>query len=139
VLAGVKRVLVGRLDRGADLLRGIREAVERSGIRSGIVMLLGALGTVRVGYYDPSTKEYSIVEASGNFEVTSGVGNVSVREDGDLVVHLHITAQDRSGRVVAGHVMEGCIVSVTVEYAVLELDAQLTRRYDEETGLYLLT
>ena len=138
IVGNVKRVLMGRLNKGVDLYQGLMNVLKTNNISSGVLWVLGALDRVRLGYYDLDKKVYKEVVHEGLMELTASVGNVSMKEDGEMVIHLHIVAQDEEGKTLSGHVFEGTRVGVTVEYIIFEVDAQLYRVRDDETGLYLL-
>jgi len=58
------------------------------------------------------------------------VGTLS--QDGS---HLHITLSDEEGNCIGGHVKEGCLVYVTAEIVIVELDGvNFSREFDKETG-----
>ena len=133
----VEKVFIGRLNRGSDVLKELTRIVEENRIKSGAVILIGALDRVNVGYYNEETKSYDSFTGEGFYELVSGVGNISWR-DGKPVVHIHIAASSHEGDVKMGHLLEGTITSLTVEYVILAFDFIVERKYDEETGLALL-
>ena len=133
----VKRILIGRLSEGDDLLKSLTEVVKKNGIKAGVIMLLGALKKVRVGYYNRELGEYEVREASGFFELTSCIGNISYY-NGNPVIHIHMVAASKDGSVYSGHVLEGNIVDATVEYMIFDLEGALYRVYDETIKLKLL-
>ncbi len=134
---GIERVFVGRLERGTDVLKELTRIVEREGIRSGAIFLIGSLDRVNVGFFDESRGEYLSVSGEGFYELVSGVGNISWM-DGKPVVHIHISASRHDGDLKLGHLLEGNIASLTVEYVIFAFDFDLGRKFDEKTGLNLL-
>jgi hypothetical protein len=137
-VGSVNRIIIGRLNRGEDLYEGLMDVLKTNNVSSGALWVLGAIDRVKLGYYDIEERSYKEVAHEGMMELTSGIGNISLRDDGELVIHLHIVAQDEDGNTFSGHVLRGTRVGVTVEYIIMEIDGQLYRAYDEETGLYLL-
>jgi len=136
-LGNVERVIIGRLSRGQDVLRELTEIVRRNGVKSGAVMLIGSLDRVRVGFFNEETGTYDYREAEGFYELVSGLGNVSWK-DSEPVVHIHIAASSHDGDYLMGHLLEGNIASLTVEYIILAFDFMVQRRYDPGTKLSLL-
>lgn len=134
----INRVLIGKIEKGKDLLKELHRIVREEEIKGGVVMVIGALSRVCVGYFDPDKKEYIKAIMEGIYELTSGLGNISISEDGKTIVHVHIVAQNYAGKTVSGHLLDGSIVGVTAEYAIFELSDEVKREYDDETGLYLL-
>jgi predicted DNA-binding protein with PD1-like motif len=134
----IGRIIIGKLAKGEDLYQGIINVLKRNNVTSGIVFVLGALDRVRVAYYNLEKKVYEERAHEGMVELTSGVGNIALNKDGELILHLHIVTQDESGNTFSGHVVLGNRVGVTVEYMILEIDTQLYREYDPKVGLQLL-
>ena len=133
----VLNVYFKRLKLNQDLIKELKKTAESLGIKSGVITAIGALKKVRVGVYGKEGR-YNIVEKEGFHELLSCMGNISVDEKGEVFIHAHILAVDREENFIGGHLLEGSIVDVTVEVAIIETDAKLVRAKDEETGLYLL-
>jgi len=50
-------------------------------------------------------------------------------------MHLHISISDSVGKVLGGHLLEGCMIHTTAEIVLLEsLDLKFTREEDAQTG-----
>ena len=131
----IKRVLIGRLETGEDLLASLTELVRKESISSGVINLIGALSHLKLGFFDPDTGKYDVLEREGLYELVSCVGNVSWK-DGEPVVHIHLVASTEE-EVVGGHVLDGCIVGPTVEFTILELDRKIYKKYFEDSKLNL--
>jgi predicted DNA-binding protein with PD1-like motif len=130
------RVIVIRLEPGEDILTSIEKIVEESKLLSGHLSLIGAVSRVHLGYFDVHQKVYKDFTIDEDLEVVSCVGNISRLKD-DYVVHAHVVASDVNGKCYAGHLMEGCTVSVTIEIVITEF-TEMSRARDETTGLNLL-
>jgi uncharacterized protein len=66
----------------------------------------------------------------GKFEIVSLVGAFS--EHGG---HYHISISDGQGRMLGGHLMEGCLIYTTAEIVIGVLpDVKFLREPDSETG-----
>lgn len=98
-----------RLLPGQDLKSEIVRFVSAQYINAGFVMTcVGSLQSARLRMANET-----ICDFKGPFEIVSLVGTLSA--DG---VHLHISLSDKEGRVVGGHVKEGCIVYTTAEVVI---------------------
>jgi hypothetical protein len=128
--------VMGRLGHGGDLLEELTRAAAEVGARAGVVRALGAVRTARLGYYDQSAREYRFFEVEGPHEITSLVGNVSVK-DGEVMVHAHVNLADEKGRVTGGHLAPGTVVFACEFVLQVFEGAEFTRELDEETGLPL--
>ena len=137
-LLGIKRVLFGSLKRGDDLYRGLLRVITDAGIKCGAIFVIGALDRINLGYSNLHSKSYDTVNIEGMFELTSGMGNITVDESGDVILHLHIVVQNAAGDTYAGHVLEGNRVGITAEYIILEFEGVVERRLDKEMGLKLV-
>jgi len=133
-----KDLLMGRLQRGDDLLEALTAAVQREGVRLGRVEALGAVEKARVGYYNQTTFAYEYLDLDRDLEILALVGNVSLR-DGQPMVHAHVTLGDGQGRAFGGHLAPGTRV-FACEFTVEVLEGgEFHRGHDEATGLPLWT
>ena len=132
----IGRTIFARLDENEDLLVAIKERAEQNKIRAGFFFLIGTVKKAVLGFYIDAN--YKPIQLSGPLEIVSCTGNVSVREDGELMVHAHIAVGNEEGNVFGGHVLPGCFVGVTGELALVETpDAKLRRVFKENLNLYL--
>ena len=134
----VKRVLVGRLRRGDDILEALGRLARDHGITVGWVQLLGAVERARLAFYDQGEQRYGDFTLDEPAEILTGTGNISRSAGSDApFVHLHLTLGDAQGRAWGGHVLEGTRV-FACEYGIWELEGPvLERAPDGETGLKL--
>jgi len=130
------RVVILRLEPGEDILKSIEKIVAEQNLQSGHLSLIGAVSKVHLGYYDLHEKVYKDFTIDEDLEVVSCTGNIS-RLNEDYVVHAHVVASDIDGKCYAGHLMEGCTVSVTIEIVITEF-TEMSRARDDATGLNLL-
>jgi len=130
------RVIVIRLEPGEDILKSIEKIVAESKLLSGHLSLIGAVSKVHLGYFNLEEMSYKDFTVDEDLEIVSCVGNISRLDEG-YVVHAHVVASDETGKCYAGHLMEGCTVSVTIEIVITEF-TEMTRARDERTGLNLL-
>ena len=120
-----------RLKPGSDLKSGIETAVSKYSIRAGfIATCVGGLEQVTVRMAGATPDSQDIRTITGNFEIVSLVGTVSVNG-----IHLHLSFSDKEGAVRGGHLKAGAIVSPTAEIIIgIVEDATFTREMDDETG-----
>jgi predicted DNA-binding protein with PD1-like motif len=130
------RVMLGRLERGDDVLNGLTEFCKRAGVQVGHVQALGAVERGGVGYFDHLEEVYHEVRFDEGMEIASLAGNIS-RKDGDTFLHCHAILADRQGRCFGGHLLEGN-VTFACEFVVTDLEGIAPERTpDESTGLAL--
>ena len=132
----VGEVLMGRLQRGDDLLGALTERAKAAGVRAGRLQALGAVEKARVGFYDQEAFEYGFLDLGEPLEILALIGNVSLR-DGEPMVHAHVTLGDARGRAFGGHLVLGTTV-FACEFTIEVLEgAEFHRARDEATGLPL--
>lgn len=134
--AGSGRILVGRLERGSDLVAELERICAERGIRAAWVSVIGAVSHAAYAYYEQTDHRYLELSSETHHEITGFVGNISLRE-GVPFLHAHATFADASGACVGGHLLHGITVFVA-EFTLRELTGvELVRTYDEEFGLAL--
>jgi len=131
----ISKTIVARLERGEDLYASLMKLVRENDIRNGCFQVMGALGRAKVGIFEGG--KYEWVSHEGPLEISSCVGNVSVKE-GEPFVHCHAVLNDHRGTLLGGHVAEGCIADPTAEVHVTVYEGELSRRYDDDTKLWIL-
>jgi len=129
------RAIFVRLSENEDLLEAITLRAKNSKITTGFFILIGVLKKAVVGFY--SQGKYQNIEIDGPLEILSCTGNVSLKEQ-EPFVHAHISVANEKGEAFGGHVLPGCIVSVTGELILIDApDVKLQRKLDKGTKLYL--
>jgi len=129
------KVVLARLYEDEDLLESITQQAKRSGIKTGFFILIGTLKRAKLGF--DREGQYQPIAVAGPLEITSCVGNVSIK-DGEAFTHAHITVSNDKGEAFGGHTLPGCIVAETGELVLIEAEGiKLQRRLDEKTKLYL--
>jgi predicted DNA-binding protein with PD1-like motif len=133
---GLQRVLLGRLDRGDDVLDGLTVSCKRNGVEVGHVEAVGAVERGGAGFIDHEAREYHEIRFDEGMEIASLVGNVS-RKDGETFLHCHVVLADSKGHCFGGHLLDGN-VAVACEFWIMVLKGAVPERtYDEATGLAL--
>jgi len=128
-------VIVLRLDPGEEVLAGLKEVAERESVRLASVSGLGAVNEIVVGVYDVANKHYNSNSFSGYFEITSLTGTIT-EMDGEVYLHIHLSAGDEKGNVVGGH-LNKAVVSATAEIVIRTINGAVGREFSPEIGLNL--
>jgi len=127
--------IVVRIDKGEEIVESLKKACEEHGVKLGTVTGIGATNKVKVGLFDPETKQYHSKELLGNFEIAPLAGNISTM-DGKTYLHLHINVCNAEHRSFGGH-LNSAIVSATFEAVIHRIEGELGREFSQEIGLNL--
>ncbi|MDH5448998.1 MAG: DNA-binding protein [Candidatus Bathyarchaeota archaeon] len=132
----IKRVVFSRLFEDEDLLTTITSTAKQNNVNSGFFFLIGTLKKTVLGYYKEG--KYEPIEKDGPLEIVSCMGNISVKDKAELVVHGHIVVSDNKGDAFGGHILPGCLVGATAELVLVEVESgALKREFDARRNLYL--
>lgn len=132
------RTYVSKLNHGCDLFEKINKICIEKNIKTGWVNLIGAISSLKTGFYNQEDKEYIYTTYAYDepLEIVSCTGNIS-QKDGKPLCHLHIIAADKKGKCIGGHLVAGTAIFAG-ELIIQELLGEtLNREYDEQTGLNL--
>jgi predicted DNA-binding protein with PD1-like motif len=133
----IGRVFFHRIRGGEDLIEAIKERAEKSGVKAGLLFVIGSLEKATLGYYRAG--EYKTVNIVGPLEIVSCTGNIAVDEKGETIIHAHLVVSNEEGEAFGGHLMPGSVVGATAELAIVEaLNVNLKRVFDGATKLKLL-
>lgn len=130
------KILMGRLRHGGDLLEELTELCQKQNVQLGRVEALGAVKKARICFYEQKAREYRFTTLNHPLEITSLVGNVSLK-DGEPVIHTHVTLADESGNCYGGHLAPGTIVFACEFTLEVFAGPALVRDFDKATGLPL--
>ncbi len=134
--ANLVAVHVIRLDTGDEVISALSRRLEEFGVRGAAIMGIGGISKARVGVFDPSAGVYRERIVEGFHEVVSLMGNASVKEDGSIFPHLHVSLASESS-LVAGHLLEA-VVEPTLEVFVFALDSEVRRTLKTPYGFVAL-
>ena len=126
--------IILRIDRGEYINKTILDVANFYNLKFGWINGIGAIMDPELGYYDLEKKEYVKKKIAGDFELTSLVGNITLK-DNNLFVHSHITFSDINFNAYGGHLFD-CKIAVAGEFVISKSPMKIDRRYDEEVGLY---
>ena len=96
---------------------------------------IGALENPEIGYYSLKTKSYHRKVFSGDYELTSLMGNISIK-DGKYFSHTHITFSDTNYQVFGGHLFDA-IITATGEFVMMPGNKRINREMNTDIGLPL--
>lgn len=125
-----------RFDRGEDVIGGLRQFALEENIGAGTFSGLGATDEILIAWFDPDEKQYHDHLLTKKLEIVSLNGNIALL-DGQPIVHAHGSFSDVELHNRSGHVKK-LIVSATCEVSFIAMNGEITRTFDEASGLYLM-
>jgi predicted DNA-binding protein with PD1-like motif len=135
-LGRVTMAKIYNLRAGSKVPDDIAALAARDKIPTALLSAIGGVGRVTIAYFNQETRKYEEHEFVEELEVTSLLGNVTVK-DGRPFVHVHGTFGRRDMSVVGGHVVSAT-VSPLLELVVTPTSNRALRRLDEELGLSVI-
>jgi uncharacterized protein len=133
------KVFVGRLQRGADIINSLQQFCSDKAITTAWVQALGAVSKATISYYDQMNHQYFLKEVSGEYEIVSCSGNISLKDEKPFA-HLHIVLSDTNYGCLAGHLMPGTVEVFACEFSLTAYAGEPFKRFpDKSTGLALWT
>ena len=96
---------------------------------------IGALENPEIGYYSIDDKSYHRKHVKGEFELTSLIGNITMKE-GKPFAHTHITFSDTNYKVFGGHLFDARITAAG-EFLMQIGNDKINREINHEIGLPL--
>lgn len=124
-----------KIEKGEFIHLKILELANNLSIDSGLVVGIGAVTDVKLGYFDIDSKEYSSRDFSGEYELISFTGNISLR-DGQRFIHTHVSISDSSYKVIGGHLFDAKIAAGG-EFILSPGGISINRKFDSDVGLAL--
>lgn len=125
------------LKHGEELLEVLNGYAREHELASAWVEGIGGADHVALGTYHLDEKQYSWKEFEAPLEILSLKGDLSW-VDGEPFWHIHAVLSDGNFNAVGGHV-KNLVVGATCELLIIPLETPLTRVYDDESGLKLLS
>ena len=108
---------------------------EIKGVQCAWLNGIGALENPEIGYYSIKDKSYHRKHFKGEFELTSLIGNITMKE-GEPFAHTHITFSDTNYKVFGGHLFDAQITAAG-EFIMKTGSKKLNREMNYEIGLPL--
>lgn len=117
-----------RLTPGTDVRKFVDKWCQDENIdAASLLSLVGSMTKASIRFAD--AKEATNLE--GPFEIVSSTGTM-----GKEGCHIHISLADKNGKVVGGHLADGCLVNSTIELTAINLsdEWQFKRVLNSTTG-----
>ncbi len=127
--------IILRADPDEEICEALLSVAETEQIALAEISGLGAIKEFTTGLFDTAEKKYNSNDFTGLYEITSLVGTLT-RKDGQPYLHVHMSAGDRKGNVVGGH-LNRAVVSATAEIVIRVIGGEAGRKFSEEIGLNL--
>jgi predicted DNA-binding protein with PD1-like motif len=131
----IGRFFLTRIDHNSEMIEFIRDFAKEHKLSVATFTAIGALKTVKLGFYDQKKRVYLETPIDTPHELVSCIGNISIKE-GEAFVHAHAVLGDKNGNARGGHLLEGRVFAAEVHIFEL-LGEKAERKYDEVTGLSL--
>lgn len=125
------------LEPGEEVVAWLSEFAKRNDIRAAGFTAIGVVSGVSWGYYDRDKGDYEKTTVDKEAEVLSLLGNLSLNE-GQPLVHAHITVAGRDGVARGGHLFEAHVWP-TLEVFVTTYPEAIARRPHPELGFALFS
>jgi predicted DNA-binding protein with PD1-like motif len=129
--------VVVRIDKGEEIVDALKTICKKLDIKLGSIVGIGATDKVTIGLLNTKTKKYQSKEFTGDHEIAPLIGNISMM-NGEVYLHLHVTLCNVEHKAVGGH-LTSAVISATFEGFIDIIEGQVTREYNDEVGLNLLS
>ena len=123
------------LAKGDNINKTFESFAEVKGIGCAWLNGIGALENPEIGYYSLEDKAYHRKTFKGEYELTSLIGNITLKE-GKPFSHTHITFSDTEFRVFGGHLFNANITAAG-EFIMQFGSDEIDREMNTEIGLPL--
>ena len=123
------------LAKGDNINKTFESFAEVKGIECAWLNGIGALENPEIGYYSLEDKAYHRKTFKGEYELTSLIGNITLKE-GKPFSHTHITFSDTEFRVFGGHLFNANITAAG-EFIMQFGSDEINREMNAEIGLPL--
>jgi predicted DNA-binding protein with PD1-like motif len=122
---------------GDKLAEGLKQFASDQKMRGASFKAIGALSSVRLGWFNWETKKYeTAVALDEQVELLALIGDIADK-DGKPEVHAHLVVGKSDGTAHGGHLLEAT-VRPTCEVILTESPALLQKEIDQETGIALI-
>ena len=123
------------LAKGDNINKTFESFAEVKGVGCAWLNGIGALENPEIGYYSLEDKSYHRITFKGEYELTSLIGNITIKE-GKPFSHTHITFSDTEFRVFGGHLFNANITAAG-EFIMQFGSDEINREMNAEIGLPL--
>jgi hypothetical protein len=125
-----------RLERGEPTLESLKGFADRRRLGFALIRAIGTFQRLTLGYYDSVARTYHEQTFDEPLEVLNLSGNIAKGENGERIVHAHVTLTRPDYTTLGGHLVEAT-VGPTLEVVVETLPVTIHRFHDADTGLDL--
>lgn len=125
------------LAKGEKLMESLEQHANTQHYPSAFLSGLGAAAWATIGIYDPGLKDYSWKTYKEPLEILSLQGNLAWVNEKPFW-HLHGSFSNKAFQTFGGHIKD-LEISATGELLIIPLNTPLTRNFDDETGIKLLS
>ena len=130
-----KSIAFMTLSKGDNINKTFESFAEVKGVGCAWLNGIGALENPEIGYYSLEDKSYYRKTFKGEYELTSLIGNITLKE-GKPFSHTHITFSDTEFRVFGGHLFNANITAAG-EFIMQFGSDEINREMNAEIGLPL--
>ncbi len=123
------------LAKGDNINKTFESFAEVKGVGCAWLNGIGALENPEIGYYSLEDKAYHRKTFKGEYELTSLIGNITLKE-GKPFSHTHITFSDTEFRVFGGHLFNANITAAG-EFIMQFGNDEINREMNTKIGLPL--
>ena len=122
-------------DRGDLINKTFEDFAHSNDISYAWLNGIGALQDPEIGYYSLESRSYHKKIFNGDYELTSLIGNISIKEN-ECFSHTHITFSDKNYNVFGGHLFDAKITAAG-EFIMVPGDKGVIRKMNSDIGLSL--
>ncbi|MCV2509147.1 MAG: DNA-binding protein, partial [Neisseriaceae bacterium] len=119
----------------ANLVEALTDFVTTNKITAGQIQGLGAINSVTLKMFNPTTQKFSSKTFNKQLEMTNVTGNIFTM-DHKPNLHLHVTLGDENYQAIAGHLLEAKIRGAG-EFYVTPVKGIVEKTPSKEVGLNL--
>jgi uncharacterized protein len=112
------------LTSGDEIIESIKSVCHKENIKCATISGIGATNYAEIGLLKADKRTYTKKIAREDLEISSMVGNVTIKE-GELNVHIHITLTTTESAF-GGHVFK-CIISAVADVFLNVIDMNIER------------
>ena len=121
------KVFALRLKPDQDLRQSLKTFAKEQNLKAGFI--LTAIGSLKHAKIRCANQSVSTV-LNDKFEIISLNGTLATTG-----IHLHIAIADKEGKILAGHLDDGCIIYTTAEIVIgASEEFSFIRTIDKQTG-----
>jgi len=124
------------LKAGAKVPEDIISLARRDKIHTARFEAIGGVDRLQLAYFNHETKKYEEQEYTEFLEVTTLLGNVTVKE-GKPFLHVHGNFGRKDRSVIGGHVMSARVFPI-LEAVLTPTTNRALRRFDDDLGLNVI-